>query len=95
MLVTMRAGLSLAAVLGLLVLSVWALKRGSIRLSRFAPRGTIVIETATSIGDRRQLAIVGVEGRRMLVGLTPTAISFLSELGPKPVSLEAADAEAR
>jgi flagellar protein FliO/FliZ len=95
MLVTMRAGLSLAAVLGLLVLCVWALKRGSIRLSRFAPRGTIVIETATSIGDRRQLAIVGVEGRRMLVGLTPTAISFLTELGPKATSLEAADAEAR
>ena len=49
MLVTMRAGLSFAAVLGLLVLCVWALKRGSIRLSKFAPRGTIVIETATSI----------------------------------------------
>ena len=93
-LVTMRAGLSFAAVLGLLVLCVWALKRGSIRLSKFAPRGTIVIETATSIGDRRQLAIVGVEGRRMLVGLTPTAISFLTELGPRAASLEAGDVEA-
>jgi flagellar biogenesis protein FliO len=92
---TLRAGFSLAAVLGLLVLFVWALRRGSIRLSSFAPRGLIVIETATSIGDRRQIAIVGVEGRRMLVGLTPTAISFLTELGPKAASLEAGDAEVR
>ena len=40
------------------------------------------------------MAIVGVEGRRMLVGLTPTAISFLTELGPKAASLEAGDVEA-
>ncbi len=82
----MRTGLSFAAVIGLLVLFVWALRRGSIRLSSFAPRGNITIETATSIGDRRQLAIVGVEGRRMLVGLTPTTISFLTDLGAKPES---------
>jgi flagellar biogenesis protein FliO len=83
-LVTARTVMSLAAVLALLAVFVWALRRGSIKLSSLAPRGTIAIETATSLGDRRSLAIVGVEGRRLLIGLTPTTISFLSDLTPKP-----------
>jgi flagellar protein FliO/FliZ len=74
---------SIVAVIGLLGVFVWALRRGSLRLSALAPRGTIVVETATAIGDRRQLAIVSVEGRRLLVGMTPTAISFLTDLEPK------------
>lgn len=79
---TLRTVGSLAAVLGLLALFVWALRRGAIRLSALAPKGGIAIETATSLGDRRSIAIVGVEGRRFLVGLTPTTISFLSDLTP-------------
>src|SRR5436190_19915348 len=83
-LVTMRAVLSLVAVIALLAVFVWALRRGSLKLSSLAPRGTIAIETATSLGDRRSLAIVGVEGRRLLIGLTPTTISLLSDLTPNP-----------
>lgn len=82
-LMTLRTVLSFAAVLTLLALFVWALRRGTLRLSSFAPRGIITIETATAMGDRRQLAIVAVEGRRVLIGLTPTTISFLTDLGPK------------
>jgi len=81
-LVTIRTMLSLAAVLALLGLFVWALRRGSLKLSSLAPKGTINIETATSLGDRRSIAIVGVEGRRVLIGLTPTTISFLTDLSP-------------
>ena len=80
--VTVRAMASLVVVLGLLAAFVWALRRGSIRLSKLAPRGTIAVETAMSLGERRSLAIVGVEGRRLLVGLTPTTISLLTDLGP-------------
>ena len=83
-LVTLRAAVSLAAVLALLAVLVWALRRGSLRLSGLAPRGSISIETATSIGDRRSLAIVSVEGRRLLLGLTPATVSFLTDLGPRP-----------
>jgi flagellar biogenesis protein FliO len=82
-LLTARTVLSLGAVLALLAGLVWALRRGSLRLSALAPRGTISIETATAIGDRRQLAIVTVEGRRVLVGMTPTTISFITDLGSK------------
>jgi flagellar protein FliO/FliZ len=85
-----RTIFSLVAVLAMLGLFVWALRRGTLKLSGFAPRGTISVETATSLGDRRQLAIVSVEGRRVLVGMTPTTISFLTDLGPKsaPAPLE-------
>ena len=47
-LVTVRAIGSLVAVLGLLGLFVWALRRGSLKLSSLAPKGTIAIETAMS-----------------------------------------------
>lgn len=83
---TLRTVASLAAVLALLGLFIWALKRGSIRLSSFAPKGIIAIEAATAIGDRRQLAIVAVEGRRVLVGMTQTNISFITDLDAKRAS---------
>ena len=83
-LVTLRAAVSLAAVLVLLAVFVWALRRGSLRLSGLAARGSISIETATSIGDRRSLAIVSVEGRRLLLGLTPATVSFITDLSPRP-----------
>src|SRR4051812_27336526 len=83
-LATARTLGSLLAVLGLLGLFVWALRRGSLKLSSLAPKGTIAIETAMSLGERRSIAIVGVDGRRLLIGLTPTTISFLSDLTPNP-----------
>ena len=88
-LVTLRTLVSLGAVLALLALFVWALRRGSLKLSSLAPKGTINIETATSLGDRRSIAIVGVEGRRVLIGLTPTTISFLTDLSPSQTAVSA------
>lgn len=81
-LVATRAVLSFGAVLVVLAVFVWALRRGSLRLSRFAPRGAVSVETAVSLGERRSLAIITVEGRRMLIGLTPAAISLITDLGP-------------
>ena len=88
-LATVRAIGSLVAVLGLLGLFVWALRRGSLKLSSLAPMGTIAIETAMSLGERRSIAIVGVEGRRLLIGLTPTTISLLTDLTPTPSTVAA------
>lgn len=83
-LVTMRALMSFAAVILLLAAFIWAIRRGSLRLSALAPRGTIAIETAMSLGERRSLAIVTVEGRRLLVGLTPASISLITDLPAAP-----------
>ena len=66
-------------VLALLALAAWALRRGS-----FGPlqkkAGAIRIETTVPLGDRRQLMVVAVEGRRLLIGLTPMQVSLVTEL---------------
>ena len=79
---TARALVSLAAVLALLAAFIWALRRGSFGLAGLRSRAAIAIETATSLGDRRSLVIVSVEGRRILLGVTPGAVSLISELAP-------------
>jgi flagellar protein FliO/FliZ len=77
-----RSLASLAIVIGLLLLFVWALRRGLFRTGAFSPRSSIVVETAVALGDRRSLVIVSVEGRRLLLGLATGSVSQLAELGP-------------
>lgn len=77
---SLRTVLSFAAVLGVLVVALWALRRGTFTVGGGRPRAPIVVETATSLGERRSLAIVAVEGRRLLIGLTPSTVSFLADL---------------
>lgn len=76
------SGQAMAAVLVVLVLLVavsWLLRRGMlVRRSKQA----VTVETAVALGDRRSLVIVAVEGRRLLVGLTPGQISLVTELQP-------------
>ena len=51
------------------------------RLSRFSVRASAVaVETAVSLGERRSLVIVAVEGRRLLLGVTGTQVSLVTEL---------------
>ena len=42
------------------------------------------------LGDRRSLVIVSVEGRRLLLGLTPAQVSLVTELAP-PTFQQAVD----
>ena len=66
-------------VLGLVAALAWLVRRGP--LAHLAAKGKLVsIETAVPIGDRRSLVIVSVEGRRLLLGMTPTSISLVTEL---------------
>ena len=80
--VTTRAILSMLAVVGLLAAFVWALRRGTIKLTGLNTRTNMTIETAMSLGERRSLAIVRVDGRRLLIGLTPSNVSMLADLPP-------------
>lgn len=77
---TLRAVASFAIVIGLLVAFVWVLRRGSLGLTGGRTRPAIAIETAASLGDRRSLVIVNVEGRRWLLGLAPGSVSTVAEL---------------
>jgi flagellar protein FliO/FliZ len=89
-----RGLLSLVAVLGLLGLFIFALRRGVLRLAPLRARAGITIETATSLGDRRSLVIVEVEGRRLLLGLAPGGVSLLGEL-TAAATLEASSLDRR
>jgi flagellar biosynthetic protein FliO len=68
-------------VLGLVAALAWAVRRGAFRTLR--KQGPIAIETAVPLGERRSLVVVSVEGRRLLLGLTPVQISVVAELGPR------------
>jgi len=71
--------LAVLIVLGLVTVLAWLLRRGS--LGALTGRGgAITVETAVALGERRSLVIVAVEGRRLLLGLTPTTMSLVAEL---------------
>src|SRR5262245_65998915 len=67
-------------VLGLVGTLAWLARRGS--LGALGRRGRYIeVETAVPLGERRSLVVVAVEGRRLLLGLTPASISMVAELG--------------
>ena len=68
-------------VLALVAAMAWLLRRGAFKALRQGNRA-MTVETAMPIGERRSLIIVAVEGRRLLLGLTPGQISMVTELGP-------------
>jgi len=82
---TGRGLLAIVVVFGLLGLLVWLVRRGSLGRFGLAKRGgTIGIETAVALGERRSLVIVSVEGRRLLLGLSPMQVTLLTELRGAP-----------
>ena len=73
------------AVLGLLGLWAWFMRRGMLTKRT---NGTVTIETAVSLGERRSLVIVAVEGRRFLIGLTPASVSLVTSLEPRTAGFD-------
>jgi flagellar protein FliO/FliZ len=74
--------LALALVLALVGTLAWVARRGGLGALAGKP-GAIAVETAIGLGDRRSLVIVSVEGRRLLLGMTPTHLSLVTELDGK------------
>jgi flagellar protein FliO/FliZ len=72
-------------VLGLVAALAWLLRRGAFGPLRGGGR-SVTVESAVPLGERRSLVIVSVEGRRLLLGMTPAQISMVTELGPAPVA---------
>ena len=85
----MNGFLAVLIVLALVGALAWLLRRGS--FGALARRGgAINVETAVALGERRSLVIVSVEGRRLLLGLTPTTMQLVTEL-QNPPSIAAAE----
>lgn len=78
--ISMQAIATVIIVLAVLAGLAWALRRGALVRRRNQP---ISVETAMPLGERRSLVIVAVEGRRLLLGLTPTQVTMITEL-PNP-----------
>jgi len=80
---------ALAVVLALVGGLAWLLRRGVLVRRRASGVG---IESALSLGERRSLVVVSVEGRRLLLGLAPGSVSLVTELqaGPFDRALERA-----
>jgi flagellar protein FliO/FliZ len=85
-----RGIIATAFVLGLLGVLAWLLRRGTLRLGPSRARQALSVETAVSLGERRSLVIVSVEGRRLLLGLTQMQVSLVTELAPTPPAADVA-----
>lgn len=87
-----RTLLSLIVVLGLMAGCLWLVRRGGLQAGlRKGPRA-VQVETAVGLGDRRQLVIVAVEGRRLLLGVTPMHVSLVTELSAASTFAQTLDA---
>lgn len=71
---------SLLVVLGLLAACLWLIRRGGWQGGLGKGPRPVQVETAVGLGDRRQIVIVSVEGRRLLLGVTPMHVALLTEL---------------
>lgn len=95
-----RGVFAVAVVLALILGLAWLVRRGVLPFGPSARGQAVAIESAVALGDRRSLVIVTVEGRRLLLGLTPAQVSLVTELGARPfeAALDArtgADGESR
>lgn len=76
-----RSMAALVVVFGLLGLLAWLARRGSLPGGFVRKSATTMrVETALPLGDRRSLAIVVVEGRRLVIGMSPASVSLITEL---------------
>lgn len=76
----LRAALSLALVLGMIVLCAWLLRRfGGPRL---ATSQRLQVLASVPLGQRERLALVDVDGERLLIGVAPGRVELLRDCGP-------------
>lgn len=83
-----RGLFAIFVVFGLLALLAWAGRRGFLTGLTRQAKSPITVETTVPLGERRSLVIVSVEGRRLLLGMTPMQVSLVAELGAVKASFD-------
>ena len=81
-----RSLFAIFVVFGLLALLAYLAKRGTFGGLGRQGRSLVKVEGAVPLGERRSLMVVSVEGRRLLLGLTPVQVSLVTELSAQPVA---------
>jgi flagellar protein FliO/FliZ len=75
----LRSLAAVVVVFALLGSLAWAVRRG--RFGGFQRKsGPMRIESTVPLGERRALMVVAIEGRRLLLGLTPMQVTLVTEL---------------
>lgn len=78
---TVWSFLMLLLVVGSIPLALWMLNR--LQVLKAGGQKQIDLAHQLSVGTRERIAIVHVQGRQFLIGLTPQNISLLAELSPR------------
>lgn len=81
-----RSLVAIFVVFGLLAALAWLARRGTFGALGRQGRTLVKVEGAVPLGERRTLMVVSVEGRRLLLGLTPMSVSLVTELASQPTS---------
>lgn len=71
--------LAFAAVIALIPVALWVLKRLQGGLAA-GPRG-ITLVGGLALGPRERVTVIEVEGRRFLIGVTAQSVNLIMELG--------------
>jgi flagellar protein FliO/FliZ len=71
-----------ALVLVLLMATLWLLRRGL--TGRRSAGALMAVEGSLALGDRRSLVVIGVEGRRLVIGVAPGSVQLVTELASRP-----------
>ncbi|UQY44195.1 flagellar biosynthetic protein FliO [Mixta hanseatica] len=89
-LVTQVSG-ALAVVVLLIISCAWLARRCGLAGHARAHGSSIKVESSYSLGQRERLVVVEVDGQRLLLGVTPGAISRLGRLS-QPTETQSAAA---
>ena len=73
---------SLVLVLGLVGVSLWALKKYGRGRMPGSGGGKLRVEETLALGDRRFVSILDAEGERFLIAMTPQGVHLISRLDP-------------
>ena len=87
-----RSFAAVAIVLALAAACAWLLRRGALGAARGRARHRVSVETVALLGERRSLVVATVEGRRLLLGLTPATVSLVTELSAAATFVDRLDA---
>ena len=78
---TLRALLSLGAVIGVMLLTLYGLKRWKILPNTGSQSGPLDIVAQRTLGNRNYLMVVRADQRRFLIGVSPQGMRCLADLG--------------
>ena len=85
---SIRGLLAVLLVMVVMAAAAWVFRRGVPRWPGARQSSPVQVETAVSLGDRRSLVVVSVEGQRLLLGVTPNQVTLVTGLRDTPGSFD-------